>query len=95
MHHDSGKHPETLMGASGLALAGTRDEDLLHGAQYIAWVTCRPFISYAKEDAEVAERLYADLRGHGADPWLDRHALRGGESWSRPSVRCSGVRHMF
>jgi hypothetical protein len=46
-------------------------------------VICRPFISYAKEDGELAERLYEDLRRFGADPWLDRHALRGGESWKQ------------
>ena len=42
---------------------------------------CRPFISYAKEDRAVAERLCSDLRALGADPWLDVHKLRGGESW--------------
>ena len=47
---------------------------------------CRPFISYAKEDGEVAERLHDDLRRLGADPWLDRHALRGGEPW-RQAIR--------
>ncbi|HYI10949.1 MAG TPA: toll/interleukin-1 receptor domain-containing protein [Thermoanaerobaculia bacterium] len=49
-------------------------------------MTCRPFISYAKEDREVAERLYGDLRDLGADPWLDVHQLRGGESW-KESIR--------
>jgi hypothetical protein len=42
---------------------------------------CKPFISYAKEDRAVAERLCADLRELGADPWLDVQRLRGGEEW--------------
>lgn len=50
---------------------------------YIVLVPCRPFISYAKEDGETAERLHDDLRRLGAEPWLDHHALRGGEHWKQ------------
>jgi hypothetical protein len=53
------------------------------GPRYIVSVSCRPFISYAKEDGETAERLHDDLCRLGADPWLDRHALRGGEPWKQ------------
>ena len=49
-------------------------------------MACRPFISYAKEDRAIAERLDEDLRNLGADPWLDIHRLRGGESW-RDTIR--------
>lgn len=40
-----------------------------------------PFISYAREDAVVATRIYRDLQAAGIDPWLDRFELRGGEDW--------------
>ena len=46
----------------------------------------RPFISYAREDVRVAERLEADLRRLGADPWLDVRRLRGGEAW-KPAIQ--------
>ena len=39
------------------------------------------FISYAREDEEVAKRLYQDLEGLGADPWLDKKKLFGGQGW--------------
>lgn len=53
---------------------------------YIVHVSCRPFISYAKEDREYAERIYRDLKDIGAEPWLDVHDLRGGEDW-RAAIR--------
>ena len=46
-------------------------------------MACRPFISYAKEDAAIAEQLYGDLLQLGAEPWLDSHELRGGETWKQ------------
>jgi hypothetical protein len=49
-------------------------------------VTCRPFISYAKEDHETAARLYHDLVDLGAEPWLDVYNLRGGAEW-KPAIR--------
>jgi hypothetical protein len=44
-------------------------------------MTCRPFISYAREDVEVARRLCRDLEQLGAQPWLDVHDLVGGQEW--------------
>jgi hypothetical protein len=41
----------------------------------------RPFISYAREDAVLATRIYRDLQAAGIDAWFDRFALRGGEDW--------------
>jgi hypothetical protein len=41
----------------------------------------RPFISYAREDHEIASRLYEDLRALGVEPWLDKRDLIGGEDW--------------
>ena len=29
------------------------------------------FISYAKEDVDIAKRLYHDLKNKGLSPWLD------------------------
>lgn len=46
-----------------------------------------PFISYAKEDAEAAKRLYEDLLYRGARPWLDAHNLRGGDDWPDVTMR--------
>ena len=43
------------------------------------------FISYARDDAEAAGRLYHDLRKLGLQPWLDRESLRAGEKW-RPAI---------
>src|SRR5215469_7658385 len=39
------------------------------------------FISYAREDAEFAERLYKDLKNVGLLPWLDKETIRAGENW--------------
>lgn len=41
----------------------------------------RPFISYAREDRDVARRLYRDLSESGAQPWLDVENLLGGQDW--------------
>ena len=39
------------------------------------------FISYAREDARYAERLYMDLRIAGVDAWLDTKRLLPGQNW--------------
>ena len=41
----------------------------------------RIFISYAKEDAAFAKKLYDDLKTAGADPWLDSVNLLPGQDW--------------
>ena len=41
----------------------------------------RPFISYAREDRELALRLCNDLRAAGAQPWLDINELLPGQEW--------------
>ncbi len=43
----------------------------------------RIFISYAREDADVALRIYDDLKDDGLDPWLDTQDLLPGEEWER------------
>lgn len=41
------------------------------------------FISYAREDASRAERLYMDLRKANIDAWLDTKCLLPGQNWKR------------
>lgn len=44
-------------------------------------MTPRPFISYAREDFAIASKLYEDLRAIGAEPWMDKKNLLGGQNW--------------
>lgn len=39
------------------------------------------FISYAKEDSKIAQRLYDDLKKAGVDLWFDRENLMPGQDW--------------
>ncbi|MCP4351968.1 MAG: TIR domain-containing protein [Desulfobacterales bacterium] len=39
------------------------------------------FISYAREDLEIARKLYHDLRKAGVKPWLDEEDLLPGQKW--------------
>src|SRR5437763_17113820 len=41
------------------------------------------FISYAHADSAFVDRLEADLRKEGFDPWVDRQRLKGGQRWRR------------
>jgi hypothetical protein len=41
------------------------------------------FISYAHADSALVDRLEADLRQQGFDPWVDRQRLKGGQRWRR------------
>ena len=41
------------------------------------------FISYAREDASRAERLYMDLRKANVDAWLDARCLLPGQNWKK------------
>ncbi len=41
------------------------------------------FISYARDDLAVAERLAAALRATGLEVWLDQDQLTGGDAWDR------------
>ncbi len=41
------------------------------------------FISYAHADSAFVDRLEADLRHQGFDPWVDRQRLKGGQRWRR------------
>lgn len=46
-------------------------------------MTTRVFISYAKEDKSLAEKLYNDLRQAGVSPWLDSVDLAPGQPWEK------------
>jgi TolB-like protein/Tfp pilus assembly protein PilF len=39
------------------------------------------FLSYAREDAEAAQRIADALRGFGLEVWFDQSELRGGDQW--------------
>ena len=39
------------------------------------------FICHAREDAQYAANLAADLKRNGVDVWLDKENLRGGDRW--------------
>jgi TolB-like protein/Tfp pilus assembly protein PilF len=41
------------------------------------------FLSYASEDAAVAERICNALRAGGIEVWLDQSELRGGDAWDQ------------
>jgi len=44
-------------------------------------MTKKIFISYAREDLATAKKLYADLKLHEFDPWLDEKNLLAGQNW--------------
>jgi len=41
------------------------------------------FLSYASQDAEIAERIGESLRTAGIEVWFDRSELRGGDVWDQ------------
>jgi len=41
------------------------------------------FVSYARNDEAIVERLIAALRGNGRDVWVDVEDIRGTEEWER------------
>jgi hypothetical protein len=43
----------------------------------------RVFISYAREDGDLAMRVYEALQAAGIEPWLDRQSLEGGDDWNQ------------
>lgn len=42
----------------------------------------RVFISYGRDNFSIARRLYQDLQGVGAHPWIDQYDLLAGERWA-------------
>jgi hypothetical protein len=41
----------------------------------------KAFISYAREDRDMAVRLYQDLKRAGVTPWIDEEDLLAGQQW--------------
>ncbi len=39
------------------------------------------FLSYAREDLEIAKKIYDDLTDKGVNVWLDDDALLPGQNW--------------
>ena len=48
-----------------------------------AAITANPaiFLSYARENADVARRIAEALRSRGLEVWFDQNELRGGDAW--------------
>lgn len=68
---------------SGLRLTrGVRLEITPNGFKELQQIV-HVFISYAREDSDVAARLYMALRDAGFDVWFDLESLRPGERWKR------------
>ena len=44
-------------------------------------VTAAVFLSYAREDAELARHIAEALRAFGVEVWFDQDELRGGDTW--------------
>ncbi len=44
------------------------------------------FLSYASQDAEVAQKICEALRAAGVEVWFDKSELRGGDAWDQ-SIR--------
>jgi hypothetical protein len=43
----------------------------------------RVFISYAREDGDLASRVFDALQKAYFEPWLDRESLEGGDDWNK------------
>jgi hypothetical protein len=49
------------------------------------------FLSYAREDAEIAAKLYKDLSRAGHEVWFDKVSLQPGQRW-KPEIK-KNIRH--
>ncbi len=45
------------------------------------------FISYAREDSNIANRIYDDLNKAGVNPWLDTKNILPGQNWQRVTIK--------
>jgi TolB-like protein len=53
------------------------------------------FLSYAREDTDVARRIADALRSHGVEVWFDQTELRGGDAWDQKIRRQIGDCTLF
>jgi len=65
------------------AAKGQRRKEAQMSAQEASPEEWDVFICYAREDVEMAKRLYDDLERAGVSPWLDRKKLLPGQNWKR------------
>jgi hypothetical protein len=55
----------------------------------------RVFISYAREDADAAVRIYNIIRGvNGLEPWMDKFNLLPGMEWELEVMRAIETSHV-
>jgi hypothetical protein len=45
--------------------------------------TSAVFLSFAREDTDVARRIADALRSHGVEVWFDQNELQGGDAWDQ------------
>ncbi|MCP4107089.1 MAG: toll/interleukin-1 receptor domain-containing protein [Desulfobacteraceae bacterium] len=45
------------------------------------------FISYAREDYEIALKIYSDLKRSDVKPWLDQEDIYPGENWEKSTIK--------
>jgi hypothetical protein len=55
----------------------------------------RIFIAYVRSDLRKVRRLYADLKKHGYQPWLDKENLLPGQNWPLSIERAIDVSDFF
>jgi TolB-like protein len=53
------------------------------------------FLSYAREDTAVAQRIAEALKSQGVEVWFDRNQLRGGDAWDQKIRRQIGECALF
>ncbi len=53
------------------------------------------FISYAREDQNIALRLYRDLISVGLNPWIDKENLLPGQDWKQTITKAIGESSYF
>lgn len=63
--------------------------------QFLARSGLKVFISYIRQDADLAERLHEDLERLGFTPWLDTKRLLPGQNWKRSIEQAISVSDYF
>ena len=75
--HSIGHLSDSFLKNCGYGVEGIRNLRI----QYGPYQTC--FLSYARDDAQLAVRLFDDLRQHGVSCWRDESHARAGSQWRR------------
>lgn len=53
------------------------------------------FISYARVDIGVVEKIYQKLKDKNHQPWIDIHSIKGGENWLRAITKAIDESEIF